>query len=194
MIYIGSALVAPVANFKLHTTMMASFFRYKQGKPSNLLKNNKVDSQVHNQEEKDEESLFDKIKRELLSFKKIPRIGFFMINCCCLRWRESQKYHQILEKSKLRLEKEMDLQKFLHRQRFIMTSLLSLLKGPQTAFVDKFSQLLIRESSDICCKTTSEAELSDWGKRSIDFVSTLTSSDKRVDQNLLKIFKLRMAK
>ena len=31
MFYIGSVLVEPVANFTLHTTMMASFFRYKQG-------------------------------------------------------------------------------------------------------------------------------------------------------------------
>ena len=55
----------------------------------------------------------------------------------------------MLIKSKLRLAKEMDMQKFLHRQRVLVTSLLSILKGPQIAFVDKFSQLLIRESSDM---------------------------------------------
>ena len=43
----------------------------------------------------------------------------------------------------------MDLQKFLHRQRVLVTSLLGMLKSRQTIFVDKFSQLLIRESSDM---------------------------------------------
>ena len=44
--------------------------------------------------------------------------------------------------------KELDLQKFMHRQRLWTTSMLGLLDGRQSLFVNKMSQLIIRESSD----------------------------------------------
>ena len=43
----------------------------------------------------------------------------------------------------------MDLQKFIYRQRVAMTALIGLLNRRQTIFVDKFSQLMLRESSDM---------------------------------------------
>ena len=171
MIYIGRALVEPVSRFTLQSALMASFFRFKRdSKPNqNMHKKNKVatDTQVETlnvESKKQKEPLADIVKREFLASQKIPLLGFFAVNCfCCFSFRKAQKYRQILNKSKSRLEKEMDLQKFLHRQRVLVTSLLGLLKGRQNAFVDKFSQLLIRESSDMG-QTSSDAELSDWGK------------------------------
>ena len=68
----------------------------------------------------------------------------------------------MLNKSQSRLEKEMDLQKFIHRQRVFITAVLGLLSGRQSAFVDKYSQLVIRESS-VTDGTSSDAELTDWG-------------------------------
>ncbi len=44
--------------------------------------------------------------------------------------------------------KELDLQKFMHRQRLWTTSMLGLLNSRQSLFVNKMSQLIIRESSD----------------------------------------------
>ena len=74
----------------------------------------------------------------------------------------------------------MDLQKFLHRQRILVTSLLSLLKGYQSTFVDKFSQLLIRESSDMR-QTSSDAELSDWGNQQTEILSKISAGKNRTD-------------
>ena len=43
----------------------------------------------------------------------------------------------------------------------LVTSLLGLLKGRQSAFVDYFSQLVVRESSDMS-NTSEDDELDDW--------------------------------
>ena len=98
----------------------------------------------------------------------------------------------MVQKASSRYAKELDLQKFLHRQRVLVTSLLSLLKGRQTTFVDKFSQLLIRESSDMG-QTSSDAELSDWGRQQTEFLSTIASSKEFTDKRLFEIFELRLA-
>ena len=51
-----------------------------------------------------------------MASEKIPLKGYFLINWfCCLDWKNAKKYKQILNKSKSRLAKEMDMQKFLHR-------------------------------------------------------------------------------
>ena len=53
-----------------------------------------------------------------------------------------------LKKSLIQIDKELDLKKFLYRSRISVASLLGLLTSKQSAFVDKMSQIVIRESSD----------------------------------------------
>ena len=62
----------------------------------------------------------------------------------------------------------MDLQKFIHRQRVFISATLALLTGRQSAFVDKFSQLVVRNSTGTEA-TSSDAELSHWRKEDMDF-------------------------
>ena len=75
---------------------------------------------------------------------------------CC-----NKNYQKLLKKSQSTLIKELDLQKFLYRQRLQTTAILGLLNGRQSFFVDKMSQLVIRESSNLD-ETSSDSELSDW--------------------------------
>ena len=96
----------------------------------------------------------------------------------------------MVNKSSSRLTKELDLQKFLHRQRVLVASLLGLLKGRQSSFVDYYSQLVIRESDDME-NTSEDDELDDWGKKNMDFVDKMQVSGNEVDQRLLAIFNLR---
>ena len=42
----------------------------------------------------------------------------------------------------------MDLHKFIFRQRLQTTAILALLKGRQSAFVDKMSELVLKESTN----------------------------------------------
>ena len=71
-----------------------------------------------------------------------------------------------------------------------MASLLGLLKGRQSSFVDYYSQVVIREYDDME-KTSEGDELDDWGKKNIDFVDKMQASGNEVDQRLLAIFNLR---
>ena len=96
----------------------------------------------------------------------------------------------MLDKSSSRLSKELDLQKFLHRQRVLVVSLLGLLKSRQSSFVDSYSQLVICESDDMD-KSSEDDVLNDWGKKNMDFVDKMQASGNEVDQRLLAIFNLR---
>ena len=72
----------------------------------------------------------------------------------------------------------------------LVTSLLGLLKGRQTSFVDFFSQLVIRESSDMGA-TSDDDELDDWGSLNMGFVDLMSNSKSKIDKQLLSVFKIR---
>lgn len=58
------------------------------------------------------------------------------------------------------LSKELDLKKFLFRQRLFTHAVMALLSGKQSYMVEKMSQLVIRESSDFS-HTSNDEELND---------------------------------
>ena len=66
-----------------------------------------------------------------------------------------------MNKATSKLDKELDLRKFIYRQRLQTTAILGLLNGRQSFFVDKMSQMVIRESSNLD-ETSTDGELSDW--------------------------------
>ena len=70
-----------------------------------------------------------------------------------------KEYKKKVVKSNNKLEKEMDLRKFIHRQRVFTTAIIGLLSGPQSLFVNKMSQMVVRESSDT--GTSADDELDD---------------------------------
>ena len=76
-------------------------------------------------------------------------------------------------KSESSLAKELDLRKFIYRQRLQTTAILGLLSGGQSFFVDKMSQLVIRESSNLE-ETSSDSELSDWQRDNMDYAKNMT--------------------
>ena len=81
----------------------------------------------------------DAMKREFNARTLIPARNWYSVNCCCLERASRERYKNVINKASTRISKEMDLQKFLHRQRFMVTSLLGLLKGRQSIYVDYFS-------------------------------------------------------
>ena len=88
-----------------------------------------------------------------------------------------------MNKAKVSINRELDFQKFLHRQRLSTYSLLALLNPRQQSVVDKMATMAIRESSDLDTSTDDYAELNsrnegdflDVGRRTIQ-------SNKRVDK------------
>ena len=71
-----------------------------------------------------------------------------------------------MQHAESRITKELDMQKFLHRQRVFTTAALGLMTGNQVSFVDKFSQLAvaIHESTDYG-STSQDEELDELGFR-----------------------------
>jgi len=65
----------------------------------------------------------------------------------------------MMGKAENNVDKELDIVKFIRRQRFSQFALLSLLSGRQTYIVDKISEMVIRESSDLDDATESDLEL-----------------------------------
>ena len=98
----------------------------------------------------------------------------------------------MLIKSQSTLNKELDLRKFIYRQRLQTTAILGLLTGRQSFFVDKMSQLVIRESSNLD-ETSEDAELSDWQRDNMDYAKAMTESQNLVDQRLISLYKTRKA-
>ena len=96
----------------------------------------------------------------------------------------------MLSKAHSRISKELDLQKFIHRQRVFITATLSLLNGNQKSYADKYSQLVIRESSDFNA-TSSDAELSDWRADEMRFIENMQNHEGQIDKRLFDIFRLR---
>ena len=162
LLHIGHVMMLPIASFTLRQTLMSNFFRYKQST-----------GVASTSEQEDNSTRFVKtVKKELTASQLIPSYGWYRVNLLFCKHSENRHYKRILKKSTTSLAKELDLQKFLHRQRVLVTSLLGLLKGRQSAFVDYFSQLVVRESSDMS-NTSEDDELDDWSQKNMQFVDKM---------------------
>ena len=98
-----------------------------------------------------------------------------------------------MNKANAMLEKELDLRKFIYRQRLQTTAILGLLSGRQSFFVDRMSQMVIRESSNLD-ETSTDDELSDWQNDNMDYAKRMVQSSSKVDNRLINLYRLRIAK
>ena len=73
-----------------------------------------------------------------------------------------------------------------------MISNIAFLTGSQKSFVDKFSQLVIRESSDLA-NTSSNSNLSDWQRDDMNYIARMSRSKVTADKRLIDLYKLRRA-
>ena len=83
----------------------------------------------------------------------------------------------------------MDLKKFLTRQRIETNAILSLLTGRQSYFIDRMSQMVVRESSNFEW-TSSDNQLSDSNKKNEmdENVTSITRSSDKVDKRLVNLY------
>lgn len=101
-------------------------------------------------------------------------------------------YKKMMNKAKSSLSKELDLRKFVYRQRLQTTALLGLLSGRQSFFVDKMSQMVIRESSNLE-ETSLDSGLSDWQVDNMDYATRMVQSSNKVDERLINLYRLKLA-
>ena len=65
----------------------------------------------------------------------------------------------MMKKAESKVTKELDLVKFMQRQRFTQYASIALMSSHQRFMTDKMSSMLIRESSDLDDGTSDDMEL-----------------------------------
>ena len=190
----GSMLVVPFATFRLKSELLSKIFRFV----SSLAKA-KSDGKFESTPEMVAAKakgwwhpsyirlcLEESIQWDFSQPKLIRRRGF------CLGFICSKRYRTLMNKAEKQVSDELDLVKFLQRQRVTMYSLLALLSTRQQFMVDKMATMVLRESSDENRKDYGDLDLAqenladalEHGKRSI-------SSSNSVDQRLISFYRLK---
>ena len=95
------------------------------------------------------------MRRECESTKKVEEKGFF--SSILDKYRAPKKY-KLFKKFQIQLDKELDLEKIIRRVRLLVFTAMGTLTADQSVFVDKMSQMIVRESSDFE-ETSSDEEL-----------------------------------
>ena len=90
------------------------------------------------------------------------------------------------------LTKELNLKKFLIRQRISTHAILALLSGKQTYLIGKMSQMIIRESSDFS-NTSLDDEIDYWERENKNYYREVAASTDKVDKRIVDLYLLRKA-
>ena len=90
------------------------------------------------------------------------------------------------------MHKELDLVKFLKRQRLTTFTSLAALDGRQQYMVDKMANMLIRESSDLDEKTESDEELDQEKMQDVERHSRrIFNSNTAMDRRLIRAYQAK---
>lgn len=186
---LGQLLIAPISGFALQSQLLSALFRYRDSYINTTKETQKESffNQYFNAGKKQEEWLVNNMKQNYQGLSPIKKRNYYSALFCC-----RTKYKKLMIKSQSSIGKELDLRKFIYRQRLFVTAILGLLSGRQSFFVDKMSQLMIRESSNLE-ETSSDAELSDWGNDDMHYVKRMFESSNKVDKRFIDMYKIRKA-
>ena len=114
---------------------------------------------------------------------QIPRQGFFATMLGC---GKDAKYRKMLRKADASVARELDLVKFIQRQRLLTFATLSTFNGRQKFIADKMATHLIRESSDMNDRSEDNFELDIEHVRDIDrYTQKIFQSKRKVDRRLI---------
>lgn len=86
------------------------------------------------------------------------------------------------------LNQQLDLQKFIHRQRVQTTALMGLLSGSQQFFVHRLSKLFIKEIPSSTSSESDDLEVVD--KDEFQYIEQMCASNSDVDHRFLNFFKV----
>ena len=126
---IGYVLISPLATFAINSKLLSTLFRYR-GSDEGLIKRTLSARKISYEKSNftgskfDNNQLIDNIKNDFQQYKPIKRIGILSQIFFCRR-----NYRKMMNKAKSALDKELDLQKFIYRQRLQTTAILGLLTG-----------------------------------------------------------------
>lgn len=136
----GFVMIHPIARFAVDSKILSSLFRYR-GSEDGLLRRTlsarNLSYHRHDlgrQETFNDGTLIDSIRKDFQRYKPIKKISILQWIFQCRK-----NYKKMMNKAKSSLNKELDLGKFIYRQRLQTTAVLGLLSGRQSFFVDRMS-------------------------------------------------------
>lgn len=99
----------------------------------------------------------------------------------------------MLKKFKIKLDKELDLEKIIHRIRILLFSVLATLTADQSVFADRMSQVVVRESSDLDGTSSDDELQNDQTIEKANFLlsaARMLKSSKKNDRRFVNLFKV----
>ena len=98
-----------------------------------------------------------------------------------------------MEKFEIKMEKELDLEKILHRLRLFVFATAGTLTKDQSIFSDRMSRIVIKESSDNRAES-SDKELERENDSIIGAARRLNLSSDKTDKRFFQLYKIYKAK
>ena len=125
----------------------------------------------------------------------------FLTYFFCRRSRERKKFHVKLRQAQCKLNRELDLEKFIKRQRMLTTAVLGLLNHEQAFYASKMTQLVVYddEKTDMNEKSDSysESDSNQVGQERTNesfyknkIAKDLIDSSDKVDKRMLYLHKI----
>ena len=126
---IGMMIMSPFAEWALKTELLSSIFRFRGSEEALKLrtKSRKRLDFIRNffsMKNLEDKHILSSLKNDFHLMKPIKKISCFRSFMCC-----RQNYRKMILKSQSSLTKELDLRKFIYRQRLQTTAILGLLSG-----------------------------------------------------------------
>ena len=132
--YLFKALLIPFITFQREQAIMKSLFSQK--KPIETEDENYFHMQLRGERSKRERSRA--LKTDVVSIEAVKNYRY---NPC----RKSRKQKKMQTYYKRQMDKELDLQRFIERQRASMSAILCLLSHSQLLFVNKLSKMVLKD-------------------------------------------------
>ena len=135
--------------------------------------------------------LLNSLTGDISEFKQIQRMNYWQM--FVQKYIRPRRYN-IERKSLIRIEKELDLQKIIHRLRIVLFTSMGLLTADQSVYVDKLSHVVVNESSDNE-ETSDDDELKEF-KAGVDLkiaVRRMLKSTKEKDKRFMNIYRVNRA-
>ena len=112
---------------------------------------------------------------------------------CFKRWLCCKhNYAKLVNKANSRVDKELDLKKFLIRQRIALHGLQGLLVGSQQEFIDKISEIIIHESTMDEATSSDDEHLYQSKTNKLDYLESMINSKSQINKRLLNVQKIKM--
>ena len=185
LFFLADMLIFPFTSFALRERLLSSLALYQaSGAPEDKTKKKVKKGGLP------ENELLSELARDFSKTTRIPQqhyITHLFNKYCC----QKSKKKRVMQKFQVKIEKELDLQKVLHRLRLFVFATAGILSKDQSIFADRMSQIVIRESSEDQ-DASSDDELNEKTARREVVVSAkrMMRSKDKVDARLINIFRL----